>query len=84
MEDYQQQMNELEEQIDTLFKELVPPAGLSKEEYQATMVLFLQLPFSIRCAFCEALEVESPAQAACDLKRIPEIVTLLYQQRIQL
>lgn len=80
----QTQIDDLEAQVLKMESELVPPSGLTMQEFQATMVLFLQLPFPIRSAFCEALELDNPGQAASDLKRIPEIVTLLYQQRIQL
>jgi hypothetical protein len=81
---YQTQIDQLEAQLDRLESELVPPSGLTMDEFQTTMALFLQLSFPIRCALCEALELENPAQAATDLKRLAEIVTLLYQQRIQL
>ena len=61
-----------------------PPKGLTTEEFQNATVLFLQLPFVARSAFCEALDLEEPGLAARDLGRIHEIVTLLYEQHAQL
>ena len=84
LEDYQRQVDQLEEKVKKLESEFVPPKGLSMEEYKAAMALFLQMPYSARCAFCEALELENPGKAATDVQRIPEIVSLVYQQRIQL
>lgn len=84
LEDLKEQVDELESRVSNLELDFVPPQGLSLQEYKAAMVLFLSLPFSARCAFCEALELEDPAKAATDLRRMPDIVTQLYQQRIQL
>lgn len=85
LEDYERQVNALEEQVRNLESELVAPVGLSMEEFKAAMVLVLRMPYSARCAFCEALEgLDNPRQAAADIARLPEVVTLLYQQRIQM
>jgi len=83
-EDYQRQVEELEAQVSKIELDLVPPRGLSMDEYKTAMVLFLQSPCSVRVAICQALELESPNKAATDLQRLPEIVALMYQQRIQL
>jgi hypothetical protein len=60
------------------------PKGLTMQEFQNATALFLQTPFAVRYAFCEALELEEPGLAASDLGRMQEIVALLYQQRVQL
>ena len=84
LEDYQEQVDQLEANVHKLELEFVPPPGLTLAEYKAAMVFFLSLPYSARCAFCEALELEEPAKAATDLQRMPDIVAQLYQQRMQL
>jgi len=85
LESYQRQVDQLENQVTKMeTTDFVPPTGLTLEEYKAAMALFLQMPYSVRCAFCLSLELEQPGKAATDLQRIPEIVTLLYEQRIQL
>ena len=82
LEDYQRQVDQLEANIQQLELEFVPPPGLTLKDYKAAMVFFMALPYSVRCAFCEALALEQPA--ATDLQRMPDIVTQLYQQRMQL
>lgn len=84
LEDFQIQVDNLEKDIVKLESELVPPKGLTMDEYKAALLLFVNLPFSTRWALCQALELEKPSQVASDVNRVPEIVTQLYQQRIQL
>lgn len=84
MDDFQLQVDNLEQDVAKLESDLVPPKGLSMEEYKAALWVFLGLPFSVRWALCEALELQEPPKAASDINRIPEIVTQLYQKRNQL
>jgi hypothetical protein len=91
--DYQPQVNRMEQEVNLLLeRDLVPPKGLTLEEYQDAMVVLLQMPFLFRYAFCEALGLlqedsimeEEEEAAAMSLRNIPQLVTLLYQQRVQL
>jgi Zn-dependent protease len=61
---------------------LLPPADLSLKDYVAAIRIYAKLPIRSRIAFCEALTIENPVQAASDWKRIPEIVALLYTERL--
>lgn len=61
---------------------LIPPQGLTMEEYASSIQLFLKLPFSTRVALCDALELDKKAAVSFD--RAPEIVEKLYLQRVQL
>jgi hypothetical protein len=85
LQEFEVELKSLEQDIQNIEQSfLIPPKGLSMEEYENVLVLFFRLPFSLRWALCCALEVEDPARAACDLSRIPDLVTLWYQQRAQL
>lgn len=83
-DDFQKQIDTLEKDVIKLESELVPPRGLTLEEYKACIIVFLKLPFSVRWALCQALELPESQNAASDIRRVPEIVTQLFQQRYQL
>jgi hypothetical protein len=68
--------------VDKLLMKLIPPVGVSMESYEAAMRLFLQLPASARLAFTKSLDLED--EAAGDYRRIPEIVTKLYEEKLAL
>lgn len=62
--------------------ELMPPAGLSMEEYKASIRLFVALPPSIRLALVNALDFD---ESVCrDVSMVPEIITRLYEKRQQM
>ena len=72
----------IEKNVDQLMNQLLPPSGLSMDEYVNASHLFLNLPPSARLTFVKALALED--EAAGDFQRIPEIVTRLYEERFSL
>ena len=67
-----------ERQFQLLSSKMVPPKGLSTEDYENAVRAFLGLPAPIRLAFVRALGKED--KLAGDVSSIPEIVSDLYRQ----
>jgi hypothetical protein len=72
---------QVEQDVTRLTSELLPPKGLSLEEYKAAIRFYFLLPPSMKVALCEVLEL---TEAAKDWTRAPEIVSRLYEQRLTL
>lgn len=81
LETLQQSLDEVESKVSTQVSTLLPPGGLSAVDYAAALRMYAKLPLRSRIAFCQALDVPNPREAALDFDRIPEIVSLLYTER---
>lgn len=75
-------LEQVEKKFGLIAAQFAPPEGLSLEDYQKTIKLFLTLPPELRVALVKALELEG--EAAGDFRRIPDIATKLYEQRFTL
>jgi hypothetical protein len=69
---------QVEQDVTRLTSELLPPPGLSLEEYKAAIRFYFILPPSMKVALCEVIELP---EAAKDWTRAPEIVSRLHEQR---
>lgn len=68
----------LVKEVENVLLQPFPPVGVSSETYESAMKLFLQLPVSLRLALVKALDMDD--EAAGDYRRIPEIVSRLYEE----
>ena len=84
LESLKTSLNDVETNVATQMSMLLPPMGMSSADYAATMRTYAKLPVRSRIAFCKALELDNPVEAALDFARIPEIATLLYTERSRL
>jgi membrane-associated protease RseP (regulator of RpoE activity) len=75
-------VTQVEKELNQLSARLVPPVGLSMDEYVQTIRLILRLPPPIRLGLTKALELDD--DMAGDVKRIPELATKLYEERVTL
>jgi membrane-associated protease RseP (regulator of RpoE activity) len=75
-------LEQVEKEFGMITAQFAPPEGLSLEDYQKTIKTFLTFPPELRVALVTALELEE--EAAGDFRRIPDIVTKLYEQRFTL
>jgi hypothetical protein len=75
-------VTQVEKKLNQLSARLVPPVGLSMDEYIQTIRLILRLPPAIRLGLTKALELDD--DIAGDVKRIPELATKLYEERVTL
>mmetsp|Transcript_7640 Transcript_7640/g.9998 ORF Transcript_7640/g.9998 Transcript_7640/m.9998 type:complete len:642 (+) Transcript_7640:93-2018(+) len=75
---------EIENEIARLTSGLLPPPGISTEDYVKSCVYFAKLPVRIRWALCVSLEIEDSLGAASKWDRVPEIVSRLYTERLSL
>ena len=73
-----EELNQVEQDVTKLTSELLPPLGVSLEDYRASIQSYLRLPLSMRLALCQVLEMQD---AAKDWTLAPDIVTRLYEQR---
>lgn len=79
--DLKEEILQVEQDVTRLTSELLPPQGLSLEEYKAAIRFYFILPPSLKLALCEVLELP---EAFRDWTRAPEIVSQLYEQRLTL
>eukprot|EP00977_Amphora_coffeiformis_P002534 scaffold473_cov156-Amphora_coffeaeformis.AAC.16 len=82
LEMLQQSLTHIEFKVATQVSTLLPPVGLSASDFASALKMYAKLPIRSRIAFCQALDIENPRDAALDFDRIPEIVTLLYTERL--
>jgi len=71
----------IENNVDELASGLLPPPGMSREDYVKSCVYFAKLPVRVRWALCSSLEMEDGLEAATQWDKIPEIVSELYSKR---
>ena len=81
LESLQQALDHVESKVSDQVSAILPPPGLSLADFAAALRMYGKLPLRSRVAFCKALKVDNPVDAALDFERIPEIVTLLYTER---
>jgi hypothetical protein len=74
---FQEAIQELEGQTSRLT--CLPP-GWETHSYMHTVGWYLRLPYHIRCAIANALNMEQAGKVARDWKEAPDIVTKLYEQ----
>lgn len=77
-------ISNLEEEITKLTLAILPPQGLSSDEFSKAIKLFQSVPFPVRLALCEALEIDDCLKVANDFDKAPEVVAQLYEERFQL
>ena len=73
------QSRELEQQVQASLKQLVPPEGLLLSDYIAAIRLYVNLPYRVRVAFCDVLDLDRKTATEWDMA--PVVVSLLYEQR---
>lgn len=73
-----EEIMQVEQDVTRVISELLPPPGLSLEEYKAAIRFYFALPPSMKVALCEVVELP---EAAKDWTRAPEIVSRLYEQQ---
>lgn len=80
------QVKAVEQQVACLTSELLPPDGLSLQDYRSAVQIYADLPFVAREALCKSLGYESRDSGASQeaLLKAPEIVSKMYEQRFQL
>jgi hypothetical protein len=80
----EESLQSMERNVTALTSAIFPPSVLSMQEYVSAVDLFMRLPIRRRIAFCTALALENSIEAAPDLDQVPEIVALIYKQRVAL
>ena len=73
------QVKQMEKQLSQLVNQLIPPEGLSMEEYLSAIRVMLTLSPQFRLALVKSVEMDD--NAARDVQRIPEIITKLYEEQ---
>lgn len=81
MTELKKEIDAVEHDVTQLTGELLPPSGMSLAEYKAAIKTYLSLPFSMRIALCQVVDMSEAAQ---DWTKSPEVVTKLYEKRRQL
>ncbi|CAJ1968824.1 unnamed protein product [Cylindrotheca closterium] len=71
-------INHFGDEVVTALAALVPPIGLSTEEYVEAMRFYLHLPPSVRNGLVERLNLEG--ETAGDYQMIPDIIASLYEE----
>ena len=82
LENLQLALKDMESKVSTQVSTVFPPVGLSASDFAAALKMYAKLPVRSRIAFCQALNIQNPREAALDFDRVPEIVTLLYTERL--
>lgn len=81
---YQSELNQFEEQVSDLSSTLIPPKGMSMDEYMRAINLFIRLPYESRLGLAEALELKDSKLVAGDFDRVPYVVSLLFEKQDKL
>ena len=75
-------VEDVEESLNEILSQLVPPIGLSMESYNNSIRMFLNSPVPVRLALVKALNLDN--EYARDYTKIPEVITKLYNERMTL
>lgn len=84
LESLQQSLATVEATVKTQVSSLIPPTGMTMSEYVAALRMYTKLPVRSRVAFCKALDIENPTEAALEFDRIPDVVAMLWAERNRL